>query len=223
MYYNAHMKTCKKCKIELEDEDFRERKINKSQSIYRLNICKKCESEESKLRQRIKFGYQNQGTPRQSNAEIEGKTCIKCSKCNTFKPLDDFHKSAKNTIFGVIGICKQCRSVARKREGDILTYKSPKFRRRVYLTIKRRAIKLGVKFQLKENDLNIPEFCPYLGIKLEYSGSRDSSPSVDRIDNEKGYTKDNIQVISNLANCMKRDVSINMLRLFANNVLKLHR
>ena len=38
-------------------------------------------------------------------------------------------------------------------------------------------------------------------------GGLDSSPSVDRIDNKKGYTKSNIQIISRKANQIKNNAS----------------
>ena len=57
-----------------------------------------------------------------------------------------------------------------------------------------------------------PEYCPMLGIKLNYDGtgregwSRDDySPSIDRIDSNLGYTKDNIHIISWRANRIKND------------------
>lgn len=85
-----------------------------------------------------------------------------------------------------------------------------------------RAKKYGVIFDISADDIQIPEFCPYLGIKLK-PFSEWSSPSLDKIDPALGYVKDNIQVISNLANTMKSSASIEQLVTFAENVLRLHK
>jgi hypothetical protein len=84
-----------------------------------------------------------------------------------------------------------------------------------------RAKKYGVAFDLTVEDIVIPTHCPYLGVKLE-PFSEWSSPSLDKINPELGYTKGNVQVISNLANTMKSSASIQQLLIFAVNVLRLH-
>lgn len=83
----------------------------------------------------------------------------------------------------------------------------------------------GIEFTIDESDIVIPEYCPYLGIKLSIeiqTKTTNSSASLDRIDNSKGYIKGNVQVISNLANRMKANASIQDLLTFAQNVLILH-
>ena len=44
--------------------------------------------------------------------------------------------------------------------------------------------------------------------------------SVDRIDSNKGYTIDNIQLICNVVNRMKSDLTDNELLLLCNNIYK---
>jgi len=89
--------------------------------------------------------------------------------------------------------------------------------------VKVRAKRKNIAFNLTKEDMIFPEVCPILGIKLERRkgyGSNYNSPSIDRIDNTKGYTKDNIQIMSRRANAMKSDASPEELLLFANWILK---
>jgi len=76
---------------------------------------------------------------------------------------------------------------------------------------RKRAIIKSLPFNLYTyKDLpKIPRKCPLLGIDLivRAVGGLDSSPSVDRIDNKKGYTKSNIQIISRKANQIKNNAS----------------
>lgn len=72
-----------------------------------------------------------------------------------------------------------------------------------------RAKKFGLKCTIEESDIIIPELCPILGIKLQISEGKptDHSPTLDRKDNSKGYTPDNICVISYRANRLKSDAT----------------
>lgn len=75
---------------------------------------------------------------------------------------------------------------------------------------KQRAKKKNIYFELTENDFEFVDICPILGIPLEFnfgSGGKDNSPSLDRLDNNKGYIKGNVQVISAKANRMKSNGS----------------
>ena len=66
--------------------------------------------------------------------------------------------------------------------------------------------------------VDTPDYCPCLGIKLNYDGSGkegwtrgDDSPSVDRIDSRIGYVEGNVHVISWRANRIKNDSTLEEL------------
>jgi hypothetical protein len=88
---------------------------------------------------------------------------------------------------------------------------------------KRRAHKAGVPHTITKTDIVIPEMCPVFGIPLYPGigrGPQHNAPSLDRIVPELGYVPGNVQVISHLANSMKRDASSEQLVQFAEWVLK---
>jgi hypothetical protein len=82
-----------------------------------------------------------------------------------------------------------------------------------------RAKALGVPCMITKDDVIIPEVCPVFGTKLVVGGERKTSPSIDRIDNTKGYVPGNVQVISHLANVMKNSATVEELATFARWVL----
>lgn len=91
---------------------------------------------------------------------------------------------------------------------------------------RRRAVKRGLEFDLEISDIIIPEICPVLGIPLfrgYAEGKRTpgpNSPSLDRFDSTKGYTKGNVKVISWQANRIKSDATARELELVLNYVRK---
>lgn len=84
------------------------------------------------------------------------------------------------------------------------------------------AKKRGLECDLTVEDILLPEVCPYLGIPLKFNEGKHSkdSYSVDRLDNTKGYVKGNIEVISYLANAMKRDASQEEQLRFAKEIVR---
>ena len=87
---------------------------------------------------------------------------------------------------------------------------------------KRRAPIKNIDFNITEEDIEIPTICPILEVPLVIGtkGDYEYSPSLDRIDNSKGYVKGNIQVISKKANSMKNSATIAELQAFCKNVLR---
>lgn len=91
-------------------------------------------------------------------------------------------------------------------------------------SIRWRAKAQGMVCTLTIDDLVIPEFCPVLGMRLTFGmglgegrrdGAADSRASVDRLDSSKGYTPDNIVIVSWRANRIKSDATAAELKALA--------
>lgn len=82
---------------------------------------------------------------------------------------------------------------------------------------RQRARRKGVLFSICREDIRLPALCPVLGIALElaWGGRKDNSPSLDRIDNRKGYIPGNMAVISWRANRIKSDANAEELQKVA--------
>lgn len=90
--------------------------------------------------------------------------------------------------------------------------KNPFQQKRMWMSAKTRAKKKNLPFTITPEDIYLPVYCPILNIKLKYpphikgiSTQDPALPSLDRIDNTRGYVPDNIQVISLRANRIKCD------------------
>jgi hypothetical protein len=124
------------------------------------------------------------------------KTCRMWKRKSSFGPF----KSGKDGLYPTCKVCKNERS-KRDYAKQRLTYK-------IYCRAKSRAKKKGLEFTIKESDILIPELCPIFKVPMvgKYA------PSLDRIDSALGYTPDNIQVISNRANVLKNNASIEEIK-----------
>lgn len=79
------------------------------------------------------------------------------------------------------------------------------------------AKRLGIEFTIEFGELDFPEYCPALGIKLNYFNESvsDNSPSFDRIDPTKGYVKGNVVIVSKRANTIKSNATPDELKKIA--------
>lgn len=133
-----------------------------------------------------------------------------------------FRKSPTCTS-GYRGKCKTCdgnREYARRyqKEHNIRRDNQGKRgrSRNMIDNAKRRAIDKDLDFNLDIDYLEsiAPDICPVLNIPLDYysssgiQGRNPYGPSLDRFDNSKGYTKDNVRIISWRANSLKSDATI---------------
>lgn len=130
-----------------------------------------------------------------------------CPSCKSFK-------NAKKNFSPTGSCCKGCNNTR-------VTYlRKTRPERFMLIRSRARAKKLGLEFNLEESDLIIPSVCPVLGIPLYFSntgkkGATDNTPTLDRVDNSKGYVKGNVFVISSRANILKRDAEEWELRAIA--------
>lgn len=80
-----------------------------------------------------------------------------------------------------------------------------------------------IAFSLNLGNVLWPEYCPALGIKLDYfrkgqGKQTDYSPSFDRLNPDEGYTPENTRVISNRANRIKNNATAAQLRAIADYI-----
>jgi len=107
-----------------------------------------------------------------------------------------------------------CNHVGNTKHGKCYT---PEYR--IFYASKTRARRKKVPFNLTIEDIVIPEYCPiFPDIKLVVHEGRpqDDSPSLDRLIPEKGYVKGNVHIISQKANRIKNNASLEDLKAIVN-------
>jgi hypothetical protein len=152
-----------------------------------------------------------------------------CTKCNKHQLLSEFSKT-KNSKDGLQWECKSC---AKEYKDNMCPFK------KWFSDHKKNAKRRGVKYSIKPEDIpgvkiewyntrkqgsrdtwrgiKYPKVCPVLGIKLDWgmNGLNNNSPSLDRINNNKGYIPGNIIIMSSLANKMKSNATLEQLNQFS--------
>jgi hypothetical protein len=156
-----------------------------------------------------------------------------CNRCKEYLPFSLFSKNSVNKD-KLSSHCKKCDQISQEKKRRKSPEKQLAFSRnyqkerrkdfnyRLQMLInasKQRAVKKQIEHNITVNDLKeiYPQdgCCPVFGFKLEFgnAGFREHSPSIDRIDSSKGYTKDNIQIISWRANKLKTDATVEELEM----------
>ena len=81
---------------------------------------------------------------------------------------------------------------------------------------KKRAKRLGLTFDLPREEIVIPARCPVFDLALEVGPKRaNNSPSLDRLEPDKGYIAGNVRVVSDQANRLKGNLKLAELRVRA--------
>lgn len=159
-----------------------------------------------------------------------------CTTCKQFCFYTEYTKNA-SAKDGLQHNCKACDNARQRKrriekKDDLLEYsrkyqatRRNNFEYRLQMLLN--ASKQRATIKNREHTITLQDIkdkypvdgkCPVFGTPLQFnsSGFRDSSPSIDRIDSNKGYTKENIQIISWKANQIKRNASLEELILLVN-------
>lgn len=141
-----------------------------------------------------------------------------CTKCNLKKPLNHFAKSNIGKD-GFRANCKKCDSFWAKK-----TYNNRKttisgYLRQLLWGIKARAKRSNIEFTITFDDVielyaKQQSKCAITKVTLTHAhgnGRIKTNISIDRIDNTKGYTKDNIQLVCDIVNIMKNTMGLEEL------------
>jgi len=137
-----------------------------------------------------------------------------CKECNQSLNLNKFSLIEKwNVNSDTRDICKKCSKILKQKN---IRNRDWKFDTKniLYSNAKQRAKKSNIEFTLTKEDIDIPDTCPVFGFPLKRENKETwmCAPSIDRIDNTRGYVKDNIIIVSRRANILKKDATIDELR-----------
>ena len=161
-------------------------------------------------------------------------THAECKNCHERLPKENYHNAFrggrapwKKGKRNVGGTCKPCKYKLRSTPEYLAMRRKQDRKRRLKLSIEELSYKSYTYKVGKDNvDITLEEWCedyfpkdgicPYFHLKLKnYAGTRRKgdpipldSPSIDRIDNKKGYIKGNMEVTSWAWNRAKKDLSL---------------
>jgi hypothetical protein len=143
----------------------------------------------------------------------------KCASCNTEYTVEYFHKN-KQQADGYSCYCLTCTKNKNQKKYKKSAENHLWKLEQTLKASKERAARKNLEHTLTIEDIQelYPKdnICPILGITLSWGFPKDTSPSLDRIDSSKGYTYENCQIVSNRANRIKSDATIEELELLLN-------
>ena len=163
-------------------------------------------------------------------AKFYKRICPECNSEILYSGYKSFH-SAKSRN----SICKSCRTTRGNKSRDCSKEKNPAWKGyecipRAFLKSTRRSSKLSNKKVLEIDLKDIYDLwilqnkkCNLTGLSIGWNdeANNKTSCSIDRIDSNKGYTKDNIQLVHKDINLMKNAFTqehfIKMCKLVAEN------
>ena len=147
-------------------------------------------------RKRALYAHKTKGVPMPSDLVSQERIVYQTVKPRSLPPCS--HGST-------VGRCFRCRKI--RYEKDV----RQQHHKILWSIAKSRAKRKGITFSIEPGEVVVPSVCPVLGIQLDRS-DRDHTPSLDRKIPELGYVSGNVFVISQRANRIKSDASLDELR-----------
>jgi len=186
------MKTCKECKKEFNESEFYTQRHKRKSKEKGIYIL-----------------------------ETLSSYCKECdrAKSKKIKSKDDYKERMNTKRKERKRIDPEYRNKINKQKRES-SRNNPE--RRLLAHAKSRSKKHGYNIDITIEDIVIPDKCPLLDVPF-ITGTKDCylyTPTLDRIDSSKGYTKDNIWVICMLANTMKSSATKEQLLTFTKNIQK---
>ena len=205
-------KVCKTCNRELpSNREFFNRYRDKNGKEHLRDVCRECAYKE-KLQEEWKGDL------------------LKCHYCGQYKTIDQFDiNNEKRLRNGRDNRCKKCKSDLSKL--NKLNYSNEQKLHHILLSrllgAKQRATKKNIEFDITLEDLvdiynKQKGLCAITGLKMTHdvlNGRTYTNMSLDRIDSQKGYIKDNIQLVCMVVNQMKSDLTYEELYFYCNKIV----
>lgn len=206
----SDLKRCSRCGKLLPTDSFG---VNAYADSGLMSMCKECT--------RI-LSNENKRVMRERN---EANAVVlkpkKCLECNIFREPKEFGVSPLY-VDGLRSRCRDCENAKGRIWRNTKLESAPQELKikSMISTAKVRSKKLGLPFNIDRDYVRtlIVHVCPYLHIPINWE-NRDKaaydSPSLDKITPSQGYIVGNCQIISNRANMLKTNATVEELLLMA--------
>ena len=147
-----------------------------------------------------------------------------CFRCKTSKDLSLFFKST-NTQDGLHSWCKECCRI-NGMKSHLKQNSTIEGRAKIFLrNAKNSAKKRNQEFSLEINDVvgfwnDQQMICAYSGLEMTLEAGKLNTVSIERIDSNIGYAKDNTILVCQAINRMKSDFSYQDFYMLCQSVAK---
>lgn len=163
--------------------------------------------------------------PREVKKKAESQGSRVCTSCNKVRLLSQFEHFKEGYVRGV---CQQCVTLQRSRKASA----SPEsFLRILNTQLKSQRIKQGIQYDLTtEEVIELWEMqegkCALSGVLMTHQrdgtyGDRkkkEFNASIDRINPQGPYVRENVQLVANRANTMKHTLGQDMFMWWVKNI-----